>query len=241
VSNHPYHIFGHVALKQVSRVKNKINIDTGCVQGNELTSVMLDSWRPMFKHQKALTRNERLDGHEALPIFEQQLVKHQAFMEEQSIQLLILDGELLPWRALGEVLIDQQFRTIEKALETELAFLKQNGFDQHLAEAVGRLEATAFEKEQQNTPKKELSKKYGDATYQTFKNLLSVKDSIVPIEQHQEAFASYKEQLELFGYEAGLEFKPFSILKIVKTNGEEVIPSMITSDMFRLISDDEFL
>lgn len=37
--SHPIHVFGHVMTKEVSRYKNKINIDTGCVSGGKLTSI----------------------------------------------------------------------------------------------------------------------------------------------------------------------------------------------------------
>lgn len=53
--NHPYHIFGHVAVEEIVRFKNKINIDTGSVNGNLLSSVVFDSGEPFFKQQKALS------------------------------------------------------------------------------------------------------------------------------------------------------------------------------------------
>ncbi len=39
---HPFHVFGHVMSKEMSRYKNKINVDTGCVSGGELTSIIID-------------------------------------------------------------------------------------------------------------------------------------------------------------------------------------------------------
>lgn len=42
---HPIHIFGHVMSKGVSRFKNKIDIDSGCVAGGELTSVVVNKYR----------------------------------------------------------------------------------------------------------------------------------------------------------------------------------------------------
>lgn len=38
----PYHIFGHVPFASVIQYKNKISIDTGCVQGNALSCVLID-------------------------------------------------------------------------------------------------------------------------------------------------------------------------------------------------------
>lgn len=41
VSNHPYHVFGHVAAVRPFRIKNKIHIDTGSVHGHMLTAVQI--------------------------------------------------------------------------------------------------------------------------------------------------------------------------------------------------------
>ncbi len=43
--SHPIHVFGHVMSKELSRYKNKIDIDTACVAGGELTSIQIDSKR----------------------------------------------------------------------------------------------------------------------------------------------------------------------------------------------------
>ncbi len=46
VSNHPYHVFGHVASKKLIRIKNKFGIDTGAASGNQLTSIRIYSNNP---------------------------------------------------------------------------------------------------------------------------------------------------------------------------------------------------
>lgn len=38
---HPIHVFGHVMSKEMSKYKNKINIDTACVAGGKLTSIQI--------------------------------------------------------------------------------------------------------------------------------------------------------------------------------------------------------
>lgn len=52
VKNHPYHVFGHIAAKNAFRIKNKIHIDTGSVQGNVLTSVSI-TFKPFMKSHKS--------------------------------------------------------------------------------------------------------------------------------------------------------------------------------------------
>jgi PNKP adenylyltransferase domain, ligase domain len=56
-------------------------------------------------------------------MYEQLFHRFRAFMEENQIAMLLLDGELLPWRAMGEGLIERQFKPIAAALESELEFL----------------------------------------------------------------------------------------------------------------------
>jgi hypothetical protein len=42
--------------------------------------------------------------------------------------MLLLDGELLPWRAMGENLIQLEYLPVAKGIETEIAFLKNSHF-----------------------------------------------------------------------------------------------------------------
>ncbi|WP_369345577.1 hypothetical protein [Caldalkalibacillus mannanilyticus] len=325
-------------------MKNKINLDTGCVHGNVFTSVALDSWKPYFKQQKArkgalvleelpvlfkrvdssvsiadLEESDKkrlnyvlknkinfisgtmapadkdVESHELeslkqgllyyknhgvkevvlqpkymgsrcnlyldreiencyavsrngykikqldlTEIYEQEWQKHKEYMEAEGIKTLVLDGELLPWRALGEGLIDRQFGIIDQALERELAFLQQHKFDEHLARMQQTYKESGFEQDQSKISKKELSKQYGDATYQSYKALSTIKNRLVPLEKHLQAYQSYKEQIELYGAEDSLQFKPFSILKIIKIDGSEEIPNQPTSEIFQMISDDEY-
>ena len=46
--NKPFHVFGHVRVKNVARIKNKIGIDTGCVQGGRLTAASIVGNRVYF-------------------------------------------------------------------------------------------------------------------------------------------------------------------------------------------------
>ena len=46
---HPIHVFGHVMSKEMSGYKNKLDIDTGCVSGGELTSITIDKYLKISK------------------------------------------------------------------------------------------------------------------------------------------------------------------------------------------------
>jgi hypothetical protein len=164
-------------------------------------------------------------------------------MDEKEISMIIFDGELLPWMALGKGLIERQFEVIGKSLETEISFLKEFGFEEQLQELGARYEASRFEELKSKYPKKELVKNFGLADYNTFKDLKGILETLPSLEEQEQAAGVYQQQLELYGKDSELEYKPFSILKIVYTNGDEEIPmtTMRTSELFSLISEDEFL
>jgi predicted kinase len=346
-TNYPYHVFGHVATRDVIRLKNKIGIDTGCVSGGSLTSVALAGFKPFFKNVRATRtsdealqlafarkkgneiklvelseadekrlnyvlrnkinfisgtispadkdfRTRELESlakgldffkengvHEVIlqpkymgsrcqlylarelencfatsrngykithvdltEVFTRMLEKFLPYMDEKEINMIIFDGELLPWMALGKGLIEKQFEVIGKSLETEITFLKEFGFEEKLQELGGRYEESRFEELKSKYPKKELIKNFGLADYHNFKDLKGILESLPSLDEQEQAAAVYQQQLDLYAKESELEYKPFSILKMVYDNGEEEIPSltaMRTSELFSLISEDEFL
>lgn len=56
---HPFHFFGHVALKRAYVLKNKYGIDTGCVSGNELMTACITekSRKPFLKAYRSKQPN----------------------------------------------------------------------------------------------------------------------------------------------------------------------------------------
>ncbi|AIQ55714.1 metallophosphoesterase [Paenibacillus borealis] len=342
VSNHPFHLFGHIAAKQTFRIKNKLHLDTGAVQGNGLTSVRI-SFKPFYKSHKshqivlqeelptlfheeqpvslqeldyeavrrlqyssrnrvnfisgtmspadkdvaageleslrkgldyfagrrvsevvlqpkymgsrcsvylyreieqcyAVSRNGyKVKAVDLTPVYEGLLQKFGAYMAEQNIRVLLLDGELLPWKALGDGLIERQFRPIGRALETELEFLRQHGFEESLGKLIQDYEASGFEQDQHHLTKEALNSSYGSHVYQTYKHIRDIRDSYVDLDQRDEAYQIYKQQLELYAGDAELEYKPFAILKEVLESGEERIPDGLTSEQYRFLNDDEVL
>ncbi|MFS0916457.1 metallophosphoesterase [Brevibacillus sp. 179-C 1.1 NHS] len=342
VSNHPYHIFGHIAAQKAFRQKNKLHLDTGCVHGNALTSVVI-SHKPFFKsfqsehrvmteelptlfdeekqvsmedlaeeelrrlhycsqnkvnfisgtmppadkdegtqelesvkagldyfanrgvHQVvlqpkymgsrcnlylhhdrdqcfAISRNGyAISQIDLTPIYDKLHARFGEYMEQHQISMLVLDGELLPWSAIGKGLIEKQFKPIETALRSEFEFLQENGFEQALHQLIQSYDESGFEQDQFHLSKSALTEKFGSSLYQNYKYLREIKESYVSVDEHLEAYHVYQKQLELYAGEAELDYKPFSILKIVYMNGEEQIPEWKTSDMYRFVNDDHFL
>jgi predicted kinase len=190
----------------------------------------------------AVSRNGYKINHVDLTeIYGKLLQKFGGFMEERKIAMLILDGELLPWKALGEGLIERQFKPIDKALGTELTFLQQNGFEEAFSKLIAEYEASGFEKDQHHTAKSALSEKYGSSVYQNYKYVHEIRDTYIPLTEHVEAYQTYRRQLELYAEDEAMEYKPFAVLKIVYEDGKEEIPEWKTSEMYGFLSEDEAL
>ncbi|MGW9128818.1 metallophosphoesterase [Paenibacillus chitinolyticus] len=193
-------------------------------------------------HCYGVSRNGyKIKGADLSDIFRSLLDKFDSYMEENKIAVLLLDGELLPWHALGEGLIERQFRPIEKALEAELDFLKANGFEEAFGKLAEAYTASGFEKDQFTMPKARLSEKYGASVYQNYKHMRGLLEKRVPLEEHEAAYRTYKRQLELYGEAGEPEYKPFAILKLIYENGEEQLPQMTTSEAYGFLSGDEYL
>ncbi|MNJ50919.1 hypothetical protein D3C77_462090 [compost metagenome] len=165
-------------------------------------------------------------------------------MEDEGLSVMVLDGELLPWRAMGAGLIERQFKTIERGLGLELDFLAQHGFDDALNKLVEEYEVSGFKQEQFKLSKSVLNEKYGSASYQTYKHVSEITERHIPVAEQQVAYEVYKKQLELYApdmTETELHYKPFSILKFIYQDGSERLPDWTTSRMYSFLTDDEFI
>ncbi|KJB86011.1 metallophosphoesterase [Paenibacillus sp. E194] len=190
----------------------------------------------------AVSRNGyRVKQVDLTDVYEQMLHRFRAFMEENQIAMLLLDGELLPWRAMGEGLIERQFKPIAAALESELEFLQEQGFESAWGKLVEMYRSTEFEKDQYHMSKAVLSEKYGSHIYQSYKHVHDAIKTNVPLSKHEDAYETYQKQLGQYAEDGKLEYKPFGLLKVIDESGEERIPTESTSAIFSFLSDDEYV
>lgn len=174
-------------------------------------------------------------------IYEHMILKFSDYMRKNKIKMLILDGELMPWTALGKELIQTKFRPISKALTSELNFLKDNNFESELNKVIENYNKTDFKKDQANLSKKELSEKYGEAVYQNYKHINTIEKNMVSLDTHIKSSIVYEKQLELYAREEEISYKAFDLLKIIYENDTEEIPDWITSEKYKFLSDDPFV
>ncbi len=89
--------------------------------------------------------------------------------------------------------------------------------------------------------KSALSEKYGSHLHHSYKYIHDLLKTYMPLHEQEQAYETYKTQLELYAGDCKLEYKPFALLRWIYESGEERIPEESTSDMYRFVSDDECL
>lgn len=106
----------------------------------------------IYLHEKledcyGISRKGYYIHHEDMPlVFRELQQQFAAYMKKNQIKMLLLDGELLPWRALGENLIKKEYLPVAKGIETELAFLKKSQFVNACQKMEESLAATDFQR-----------------------------------------------------------------------------------------------
>lgn len=174
------------------------------------------------------------------PLYELPYIKN-AF--SNNTELIILDAELLPWSAIGRGLIDSDFITVDKAITSELEFLRNTGFDKALMSVYeGPYKDCDFEKISHKTSKKELSDLVGSSNERTFRCIKDYMQEFPGIDEIEALTKVYSRQIELYGSDGEIHFKPFSILKEVFEDGtEKLFFDDSNEDIYKGINSDNYL
>ena len=187
----------------------------------------------------------------ALEMYRKMFAKLEPFIQEHKIRMIIIDGELMPWRAIGAGLIDSSFVPIDIGMSTEVAELQDDGFEEQYKELVAKMLASGFDEDANKMSGQDLNKKYGGSTYQSYKAVREERRSHLTVDQWLEYSRTYHDQIVEYGKDEEVYYKPFGILKIVKEDGTEIIPAVnglpnLNEDfgsiqIFKTVSDDEQL
>lgn len=174
-------------------------------------------------------------------IYHKLLDKLGLWMNQNNIKMVILDGELLPWSALGKYLIENDFIPVKAGLEVEIECSKKFGFDYNYNQMKENLNNLIHEKELKIQNKKILSNNFQlhHHQLQIFNAYLESKLYLQPTEQMENLLNIYSRQMDLYGTEGELDYKPFSILKIIYNDEFESIPlldhSITQSQMYEML------
>ena len=143
------------------------------------------------------------------PIYDKMYKRLKTFMNEKKIKMMIIDGELLPWSALGQGLIDNEFLPVDGGLVSEIEYGEKYDFDSILEIAKNKVNALKSEKK---------------SDYEKYKSILEMND----INTIKQMYDTYHKQMLLYTEKISdtnkIDYKPFGILKICFDDGTEDIP-----------------
>lgn len=205
---------------------------------------------------------KNLSREQLSPLYTKMRARLNKFIVDNNASLIILDGELLPWSALGTGLISGEFLPVDIGLETELEHMEQYGWDAQLAilkDRINKIDPENKSKENVELEKvkelaNELDTKETRKLYEIYHKqmCLYAGDMMGPIKNQQEiainltqVVENINESVEKEEYKDAngnkLEYKAFGILKICKNDGTESVPlddkTIGQIAMYSLVSD----
>ena len=199
----------------------------------------------LFKNKEecfATSRSGVVIKADITPIYVDLLSKYLPEMEKNNEKLRIIDAEIMPWYAMGKGLIESEFSVVASGIESELDFLKENGFEDKLAELGLKYDLSKFKEDSHTSTAKDLVQKYGSNVYGNFKCYPHLRGAFLPIDYQEELLGTYKRQLVIYGSDGDIHAKPFALLKTVfEDDTEETYFERTNEFVFKAVSDDPYL
>lgn len=161
------------------------------------------------------------------------------FDKYSEAQLFIVQSELMPWAALGEGLIDNHFSPylflhgkkadMLETIKSAARYVLQEHHNVYDDLQIGKMETV------------DLLKKYPHHILKQVRSAWKLlQGHNYDIDAYKKGLSIYEKQLELYGREMAIHFKPFNWMKYVNSDGREVYnKSNLTG--FQDVSDDAFL
>ncbi|WP_396192226.1 hypothetical protein [Flavobacterium sp.] len=150
---------------------------------------------------------------------------------------IIIASELLPWKVLGTTLIDKEFIGYHDALATQNVYLETSNLLEKIKTVQGSESFQEYVLDKKNLSNKEFRNKHKSHIIRQYEALQKME--LPNINQQKQSLAVFKKQIDIFGKEEPVHFKPFTILKIVLNSGKEVLPN--SNLTYELVNDDAFL
>lgn len=149
----------------------------------------------------------------------------------------IIQSELMPWSTLGKGLIANEFSAYYISHQIHANYLQQSDLYTKITQIRQKPEYKAFVADAKALSSKELKDKYPNHIIRQYQSVRDMKFLDLP--NYAKNISLFKKELDIFGKEAPIYFKPFNILKEIKDDGTEVFVNDNLS--FQQINDDEFL
>jgi len=154
-----------------------------------------------------------------------------------NMQLVIIQSELMPWSALGQALIENEFVGYINVHQNHCEHLVVSDMYGKIAEVKESDVYKTFIKDKNTLSVKELKLKYPGHIIRQYESLSELKMPDLNI--YKQSIDIYEAQISHFGQQGDIYFKPFNILKKVFDDcSEEFINDNLS---YKDVNDDEFM
>ena len=155
----------------------------------------------------------------------------------KGLSMVIIQSELMPWRVLGKSLIENDFLGYLTVHQNHYDFLTHSNLYEKIEKVKNSAAYQTYKADKENLPAKEFAQKYPEHIIRQYNSLTEFK--ILNLDVYNDSLNIYKEQIDHFGREGELNFKPFNILKKVMDDDTELFVNDNLS--YKEVNDDEFL
>ena len=154
-----------------------------------------------------------------------------------NLELVIIQSELMPWRVLAQGLIDDEFITYLNAHQNHYDGLTNSNLYQKIEEVKNSDLFKAYQLDKVALSISDLKEKYPIHIIRQYDSI--EKFRILDMPDYKQNIDTYRTQVNHFGKEGEIHFKPFNILKKVYKDGiEEFVNDNLS---YREINEDECL
>lgn len=155
----------------------------------------------------------------------------------KSVEIRIIQSELMPWSVLGKGLINNEFSGYYISHRIHCDYLEESNLYEKLNKIKQTPEFISFTEDAKTLSQNELKEKYPIHVIRQYEAIKKFK--FLHLENYRKNIQLFKNQLDVFGKDSEIYFKPFNILKEIHSDGSETFVNDNLS--FRQINDDDFL
>ncbi|GJQ06576.1 hypothetical protein CAPN010_07340 [Capnocytophaga cynodegmi] len=155
----------------------------------------------------------------------------------KSVEIRIIQSELMPWSVLGKGLINNEFSGYYISHRIHCDYLEESNLYEKLNKIKQTPEFISFTEDAKTLSQNELKEKYPMHVIRQYEAIKKFK--FLHLENYRKNIQLFKNQLNVFGKDSEIYFKPFNILKEIHSDGSETFVNDNLS--FKQINDDDFL
>ncbi|GIM52400.1 hypothetical protein CAPN004_14300 [Capnocytophaga cynodegmi] len=155
----------------------------------------------------------------------------------ENVEIRIIQSELMPWSVLGKGLINNEFSGYYISHRIHCDYLEESNLYEKLNKIKQTPEFISFTEDVKTLSQNELKEKYPMHVIRQYEAIKKFK--FLHLENYRKNIQLFKNQLDVFGKDSEIYFKPFNILKEIHSDGSETFVNDNLS--FKQINDDDFL